>query len=640
MEPGHEIDESSAPLQDVQVIRIAAGTDGRDELVRSYAEEHRTTCAVHIISWKYIFWSFFLLIVGGALGSNVVGETAPPPYDILSGTWLWYMHYAIGNPLGFVIGVAIGALALSLMASIGHARLRTLRPRWAKRLLGYHGQNMGQEPIYAACALIPIYFVVYDPLIAASLITSVLAACYIGAMMFRLAALLFGSKAKAVNEANMLRSTWPMYTVLVPLYREEAVADKILKNLTAMDYPKDSLDVKFLLEADDPGTLAVLEREGIPSWCEIIVVPDAQPKTKPRACNHGLERARGDFLVIFDAEDKPEPDQLKKAVLAFEEFEQACKKPVVCLQAQLAYHNASQNMLTKWFAIEYNVWFQRYLNGLHRLGGPLPLGGTSNHFRVPVLRELGGWDPFNVTEDCDLGIRLHLKGYRTATLESTTWEEANSRVGNWLRQRSRWLKGYMVTHIVWARSPVRLFCALGPFGFCRFLASIIGIAGLAVLNLPLWILLAVYIIFLGVDMSAGWQFTELLATPSLPGDGRLSWPLLYIGIDDGSWWHGVSNKLAQLFGIEGPFDIQDTFWSALSVIFALVSFMLFVANGLFIAINACFGSRPGQRGLLIAALLTPFYWVLISLAAWKGLWQLCFNPHKWEKTVHGLDHEN
>ena len=155
-------------------------------------------------------------------------------------------------------------------------------------------------------------------------------------------------------------------------------------------------------------------------------------KQSPRACNHGLERARGEFLVIFDAEDKPEPDQLKKAVIAFEEFAESSKKPVVCLQAQLAYHNASQNLLTKWFAIEYNVWFQRYLNGLHRLGGPLPLGGTSNHFRVDVLRELGGWDPFNVTEDCDLGIRLHLKGYRTATLESTTWEEANSRVGNWL----------------------------------------------------------------------------------------------------------------------------------------------------------------------------------------------------------------
>ena len=236
---------------------------------------------------------------------------------------------------------------------------------------------MGQEPIYAACCLIPCYFVIYDPLIAASLITSVLAACYIGAMLFRLAALIFGSKAKVVEQAQMLRAEWPMYTVLVPLYKEEAVADKILKNLAEMDYPKDRLDVKFLLEADDPGTLAVLEREGLPDWCEAVVVPDAQPKTKPRACNHGLERARGEFLVIFDAEDKPEPDQLKKAVIAFEEFAESSKKPVVCLQAQLAYHNASQNLLTKWFAIEYNVWFQRYLNGLHRLGGPLPLGGTS-----------------------------------------------------------------------------------------------------------------------------------------------------------------------------------------------------------------------------------------------------------------------
>ena len=126
--------------------------------------------------------------------------------------------------------------------------------------------------------------------------------------------------------------------------------------------------------------------------------------------------------------------------------------------------------------------------------------------------------------------------------------------------------------------------------------------------------------------------------PSIGGDGRWSWPLLYFGYDDGSWWHGFANRIAHCIGLEGPFEQQDIFWSALSIIFAAVSLMLFVANGLFIAINALFGSRPGQRGLLLAAICTPFYWVLISLAAWKGLWQLCFNPHKWEKTVHGLDH--
>ena len=429
-------DGSTAPSAALRVTRIAADEAGRDALVGAYAEANRGHCAMHILSWQYLFLSVPVLLFCGVLGSQNVGPTEEPPYWIVEGHWLWHMHYAIGNPMGLCLGMLLGALALSAVGTIVQQALKIKRPNWAKIILGFHGQGMGQEPFYALFLLIPLYLLLYDPLIAASFLTTVLAACYIGAMLFRLSALTLGKRAKEVDPNLSERQDWPIYTILVPLYREEAVADKILKNLSQLDYPKDRLDVKFLLEADDPGTLEVLEREGIPEWCEALVVPDAQPKTKPRACNHGLERARGEFLVIFDAEDRPEPDQLKKAVLAFEEYELGSGKEVVCLQAQLAYHNASQNLLTRWFAIEYNVWFQRYLNGLHRLGGPLPLGGTSNHFRMQPLREMGGWDPFNVTEDCDLGIRLHLQNYRTATLESTTWEEANSRVGNWLRQRS------------------------------------------------------------------------------------------------------------------------------------------------------------------------------------------------------------
>ena len=166
---------------------------------------------------------------------------------------------------------------------------------------------------------------------------------------------------------------WPIYTILVPLYKEIAVASKILQALQALDYPTEKLDVKILLEADDPETLAALHTAGIPSWIEVIVVPDAQPKTKPRACNHGLVAARGEFLVIYDAEDRPEPDQLKKSVRAYRQL----PDHVACLQAQLAYHNYRQNILTKWFALEYNTWFRRYLPGLVRLGAPIPLGGTS-----------------------------------------------------------------------------------------------------------------------------------------------------------------------------------------------------------------------------------------------------------------------
>ncbi|TVR45688.1 MAG: glycosyltransferase [Planctomycetota bacterium] len=538
----------------------------------------------------------------------------------------WF-HSRFGNPLGVLSGMALGAMLLSSAASILHALDGLGR---LGRLLGYRGQNMAQEPWYALLPMIFIYLLLFDDLVAASVLTSAIALVYVSVMGFRLLALALGGRIEPRHDEDE-EQIWPIYTILVPLYREEAVAQKILRNLHALDYPKDRLDVKFLLEADDPGTLAALERDGIPSWCEVLVVPDAQPKTKPRACNHGLQRARGEFLVIFDAEDRPEPNQLKKAVRAFAK----AAGRVACLQAQLAYHNHRQNLLTRWFAIEYNVWFQRYLRGLHRLGGPLPLGGTSNHFKVSILRQLDGWDPFNVTEDCDLGIRLHLAGHRTATLASVTWEEANSRVGNWLRQRSRWLKGYLITHLVWSRHPLRLLWRLGPLGCFRYLASILGIAGLAVLNLPLWIMLGLYSSFLARDMGQGWGLMELLSTPPVRGDDRLSWPLLYIGSEESPFWAAVADFLGHV----GPLPQQDPWWAMLSFVFAIVTLVLLCSNLIFILINVLFGHRPGQRGLIWAALISPLYWVLISLGAWKGLWQLCFNPHKWEKTVHGLDHQ-
>jgi cellulose synthase/poly-beta-1,6-N-acetylglucosamine synthase-like glycosyltransferase len=321
-----------------------------------------------------------------------------------------------------------------------------------------------------------------------------------------------------------------------------------------------------------------------------------------------LERARGDFLVIFDAEDRPDPDQLKQAVLAFREVEEH----VVCLQAQLAYHNHQQNLLTRWFALEYNVWFGRYLSGLVALGVPIPLGGTSNHFRTEALRAIGGWDPFNVTEDCDLGVRLYMQGYHTRTLESTTWEEANSQVGNWIRQRSRWLKGYMVTHLVWARRPWLLVGRLGPWGALGFFLSVFCVSILSALNLALWTISGAYVALLAVDMSRGYSFIELLTTRDYLHD-RWSWPMLYYG------------------------RFEDPTLAIMSQIFFLASVALILGNIAFVVINFLCGRRPGQHGLLFAALISPLYWVLLAVAAWKGLWQLVWKPHYWEKTVHGLD---
>ncbi|HCM84331.1 MAG TPA: glycosyltransferase, partial [Rhodospirillaceae bacterium] len=158
-------------------------------------------------------------------------------------------------------------------------------------------------------------------------------------------------------------------------------------------------------------------------------VPESHPQTKPKACNYALPFARGEYLVIYDAEDKPEPDQLKKTLLSF----QRAPENTICIQARLNYFNARENWLTRMFTLDYSLWFDLMLPGLERLGVPIPLGGTSNHFKIKVLRELHAWDPYNVTEDADLGVRITQKGYRVGIVDSTTFEEANCAIPNWIR---------------------------------------------------------------------------------------------------------------------------------------------------------------------------------------------------------------
>ena len=213
--------------------------------------------------------------------------------------------------------------------------------------------------------------------------------------------------------------------------------------------PARNSKVLLLLEPDDPETLEAAKAAAPPDVVKFIVVPNGGPKTKPKACNVGLMFSRGEYLVIYDAEDRPEPDQLKKVVVAFEKS----GPDLACVQAALNYYNAEENILTRMFTLEYSYWFDYMLPGLDALRLPIPLGGTSNHFRTAMLRQLGGWDPYNVTEDADLGIRASALGNRVQVINSTTYEEANKALGNWIRQRSRWIKGYMQTVLVHSRHP-------------------------------------------------------------------------------------------------------------------------------------------------------------------------------------------
>ena len=373
--------------------------------------------------------------------------------------------------------------------------------------------------------------------------------------------------------AALVDSELPHYTVLVPVYREANVIGTLMENLGALDYPRERLEILLLLEEDDPETLAAAKAAAPPELVRFLVIPDAPPKTKPKACNIGLAFARGEYVVIYDAEDRPEPDQLKKAVVAFR------KEPsnLACVQAALNYYNADENFLTRMFTLEYSAWFDDMLPGLDRHGLPVPLGGTSNHFRTDLLRELGGWDPYNVTEDADLGIRAAVRGRKVAVVDSTTFEEANMHVGNWIRQRSRWIKGYMQTSLVHSRHPIRLAKAVG---LKQMLAFALLIAGT-----PLTFLIAPIL----------WAFTIV----------SLVWPEALAGVFP-HWLLVVS----------------------------LVN--LVVANSMMVYLSLIAVSRRHMYWLTPFALLTPLYWTLHSIAAYKALWQLVRKPFYWEKTVHGL----
>jgi cellulose synthase/poly-beta-1,6-N-acetylglucosamine synthase-like glycosyltransferase len=375
--------------------------------------------------------------------------------------------------------------------------------------------------------------------------------------------------------ASLSDEELPVYTILVPLYREAESLPRLLDGLRALDYPKQKLDILLLLEEDDEETRRAVELTDLPRYVRVVVTPDMQPKTKPKACNLGLALARGEQLVIYDAEDRPEPDQLKKAVLGF----RRCGEEVVCLQAKLDFYNRRQNLLTRWFTTDYAIWFDLFLPGLDRLDAPIPLGGTSNHFKVDELRRLLGWDPYNVTEDCELGVRLALEGKRTHMMDSTTWEEACSRLGYWVRQRSRWTKGYIQTYLARQRRPLRL---LGRLGLRRAFSFHVMVGG---------------------------TFLCLLINP-------IYWMLALL------WFTFRWRTFGELF----PYPL--ILWGLLC---------LFVGNFLFVYAAVLASYKRGYFGLVKYCLLMPLYWVITSVGAWKGFAQLIVRPSYWEKTRHALD---
>ena len=269
----------------------------------------------------------------------------------------------------------------------------------------------------------------------------------------------------------------PTYTILIPAYKEKyGSLYNLLQRISEFDYDQDKLDVKVLLEDDDFETIKVVESLKSKFNFEKVVVPYSIPRTKPKACNVGLWLARGEFLTIYDAEDLPDRQQLKKALMEFKNL----SDDYICVQARLNYYNKNENILTKCFSIEYSLYFEYYLQIFSYLFNFFPLSGTSNHFKVDKLRKLGGWDAYNVTEDAELGMRIGFNKYKMKTIDSTTYEEAVTNIHSWIKQRSRWIKGFLHTYMKYMSTPIQTF---KNFGLMKFLLMQLSIGCTAILPL-------------------------------------------------------------------------------------------------------------------------------------------------------------
>jgi cellulose synthase/poly-beta-1,6-N-acetylglucosamine synthase-like glycosyltransferase len=449
-------------------------------------------------------------------------------------------------------------------------------PDRAERLLST-GQRTGALTALAATA----GGLLVDPTTTLRLLVGAVSLLYAAVVVHRVLLVVRGARGRdlvRVTDEEALRFPayqLPCYTVLVPVYHEPEVVGQVLRALERLDYPRHKLDVQVLLEQGDEETAEAVRAARPASYVTVRTVPRDGPRTKPHACNHGLSRAGGELLTIYDAEDLPEPLQLRRAAVAMSRL----PSDVACLQARLSYHNAGQNLITGWFTNEYDVWFSYYLPGLVATSAPVPLGGTSNHLRTAVLEQLGGWDDFNVTEDADLGLRLHRGGWRTMVLDSVTEEEANSDFVNWVKQRSRWYKGYLATWLVHGRQPRAMLRQVGWRGLLGLHLFVGGTPLLAVLN-PLFWCLTLCWVTLGAA-SVSWL---------------LSGPSYYLSL--ASWAVG---------------------WLAPVYV-------------------SLYAAREHHRPeLSLKLLLLPLYWVMMSIAATKAVLQLATRPAYWEKTAHGLD---
>jgi len=373
------------------------------------------------------------------------------------------------------------------------------------------------------------------------------------------------------THTTVLDSDLPSYTVIIPAYMEHEVIGGMVRCLETLDYPRDRLEALLLVERRDHATKQAIRDANPASFIRIVEIPPGEPQTKPRSCNAGLLLAKGDLIVVFDAEDRPHCRQLR---IAAEHFIHA-DEDLACVQAKLVVSNANQSFITRQFALEYCLRYELTLPGLARLGLPVPLGGTSNHFKTRLLREVGGWDAWNVTEDADLGMRCSASGYRVEVIDSPTLGQMPHSPAAWTRQRTRWLKGFMLTALVHTRSPRRTWQRFGWAGTLTLLAFMAGTPLLYLAQSLALVLLAANYDGLFVELN----FTALKGLAVVLASVQLATLLIWVGV-------------------------------------------------------AVLAARRRQMLTALFAPLLPAYWVMLWIASWRAVHQLITAPYVWEKTPH------
>ncbi|KAA0699416.1 glycosyl transferase [Neorhizobium sp. P12A] len=443
------------------------------------------------------------------------------------------------------------------------------QPRFSARVV-FHG-NQGFYTGVAASLLIAGLLVSQAVQLSLHVFLSLL---YFAALLLRAGAVL---QRKRRRRSSSLPGDGPLpiYTVMVALYREADIAGQLIATLKRLDWPASLLDIKLVCEADDVETIAALKAEKPGPQFEIIEVPPSQPRTKPKALTYALAGARGTYLAVYDAEDRPHPQQLREAHARFS----SAPDNIACLQAPLVIANGRESWISALFSLEYSALFRSLLPMLatHRM--PMPLGGTSNHFRTDILRAVGGWDPFNVTEDADLGMRLYRLGYRADVIRRQTVEDAPVTMGVWTRQRTRWFKGWLQTWLVMMRDPAALRREMGMRGFVVFQLLIGGML-LSSLAHPL---ILAFLVRSVIDMLA-------VPTDDLPLATRALFAIDFVNI--------------------------------------LGSYATFLVLGTAAMIE------HEKRQIGWRWMMVPFYWMLVSLAAWRAVFELRSNPFFWHKTPH------